>query len=121
MFSFMEIGRGTARTALLAAFMAGSVLAPVPTAAQQLDDGSKARINLANKLGMLSQRVASAACRIDAGIDATEARVELGNAKLEVQVILDGLEEGNMALGIPTAERRSRTIRALRAARDEWQ
>lgn len=121
MFSFMKIGIKGTRAALMTGCLGAAVLACVPAGAQQLDDGSKARINLANKLGMLSQRVAGAACRIDAGVGVDAARAELGDARVAVRVILDGLEDGNMTLGIPSAERRSRTIRALRAARAEWQ
>ncbi|MEM7613939.1 MAG: type IV pili methyl-accepting chemotaxis transducer N-terminal domain-containing protein [Pseudomonadota bacterium] len=94
---------------------------PVFANAQSLDDGSKARVNLSNKLTMLSETISGAACRMSAGIDADAARLQLRDARIEVEAILEGLEFGNRALGIPTPERRSRTLRALRVLDDHWQ
>ena len=108
------------RQALLSALVAFAVCIHGAALAQEIDDGSKARVNLASKLGMLSQKISGAACRITSGIEATDARLALSDARVEVQSILEGLEFGNRVLGVPTPERQSRTIRALRLFGDEW-
>ena len=68
---------GMFRTAALAAACAlvlPVVAAHTPAAAaQELDDGSKSRINKASMLRMLSQRVARASCRIEHDLDAADA------------------------------------------------
>jgi len=90
-------------------------------AGQALDDGSKARVNLSSKLAMLGATVGGAGCRISAGIDAEAAQQVLADAKVEVNSILNGLMNGDRALGIPTAERRSRVIRSIDALSADWQ
>ncbi|MEM9639856.1 MAG: type IV pili methyl-accepting chemotaxis transducer N-terminal domain-containing protein [Pseudomonadota bacterium] len=121
MFGFSKLTFGRTRQILAAAALSITVFSPAIAPAQALDDGSKARVNLSSKLAMLSKTISSAACRMSSGIGTDEARLQLRDARIEVQTILDGLEFGNRALGIPTPEKRSRTLRALRVVADDWQ
>ncbi|HSF95427.1 MAG TPA: type IV pili methyl-accepting chemotaxis transducer N-terminal domain-containing protein [Thermohalobaculum sp.] len=106
----------------IAAFLAFSAIL-IPSAganAQEIDDGAKARVNLSSKLGMLFEELSGSACRLNAGIDAEQARRELRDTSVEIKVILDGLEFGDRALSVPTPEKRSRTLRILHAVGEEW-
>lgn len=109
------------RTVLKAAF-ACTALAAIPTAgiADAAFDGSKARVNLSNKLSMLTQTIASASCRIDAGINPNQAVQDLAIARYDFNAILDGLENGGMALGIPAAERYAVVLKSIQSVRDQW-
>lgn len=109
----------TLKRTVLAATTAAMAL--VSTAALgEIFDGSKARVNLASKLRMLTQQVGSASCRIDAGIDVQNARTELAVAQSQFNTILNGLENGSMALGIPSPERYSVVKRSLSTVKDTW-
>jgi len=104
-----------------AAFLAGMVtLAPAPGLAQAVFDGSKARVNLAGKLRSLTQQVTSASCRLTAQIDMDNAREELRVSLEDFATILGGLENGNLTLGIPSAERSRRALKALKGVKDTW-
>ena len=108
------------RQTVLSAAIGAAFCMPGTASTQEIDDGSKARVNLASKLGMLSQQISGAACRMSGDIDASEARLTLRDARIEVKSILEGLEFGNRVLGVPTPEKQRRTIRALRNIGDEW-
>jgi hypothetical protein len=83
-------------------------------------DGSKARVNLAGKLRALTQEVGSASCRMNAGIGTEVAKAELQNAQSEFNTILKGLENGSMALGIPSAEKHRVVLKSIEKVRDAW-
>lgn len=83
-------------------------------------DGSKARVNLSNKLSMLTQEVASASCRITAGINPENAVQDLDQARSQFNTILDGLEYGSSALGIPSGERHSVVLNSIADLREKW-
>ena len=83
-------------------------------------DGSKARVNLSNKLRMLTQSIGSASCRINAGIGTDQAMQELAAARRDFNTILDGLEWGSAALGIPTAEKYGVVLKSLEEVRTAW-
>ena len=94
---------------------------PDPALAQgDLYDGGKARVNLAAKLRSLSEEVASAACRLDAGIGSEAARADLEKAMTAFQAILAGLRDGDTVLGIPTPETASQNLRSIGAVNDAW-
>lgn len=106
-----------------AAICAGLLVQPSPTTAQtaeQAFDGSKARVNLSNKLRMLSQQVSSASCRVNAGIDVDTASSELSEARNQFNTIMKGLENGSMALGIPSAENHHVVLKSIAAVQDAW-
>lgn len=84
-------------------------------------DGSKARVNLASELRMLSQKIGSAGCRASAGIGADTAIDELAEARSEFNTIIKGLENGSMALGIPSAEKNRVVLKSLKTVREIWE
>ncbi len=83
-------------------------------------DGSKARVNLSNKLRMLSQQITSASCRVNASIDMDNAKEELRLARNEFNTILAGLENGSTALGIPSAETFNVVLKSIEDVRATW-
>ena len=84
-------------------------------------DGSKARVNLSSELRMLSQKIGSAGCRANAGIGTEQAIKELAEARAEFNTIMNGLENGSLALGIPSAEKNRVVLKSLKAVRDVWE
>ncbi len=110
--------------ALAIAFTATTIASIPALSTAQTDsvfDGSKVRVNLSNKLAMLTQEVASASCRIAAGINPERAVGDLEMAQSQFNTILDGLEHGATALGIPSPERYSVVLKSIAAVRQEWQ
>jgi hypothetical protein len=83
-------------------------------------DGSKARVNLASELRMLTQKIGSAGCRVNAGIGVEAAMAELDEARTAFNTIINGLENGSLALGIPSAEKNRVVLKSLKAVRDAW-
>ena len=83
-------------------------------------DGSKARVNLSNKLEMLSQQIGSASCRLSAGIGDQAAATELSKARFEFSTIMNGLESGSAALGIPSPEKSSIVLGSIEEVRNIW-
>lgn len=109
--------KGTLLSTALALVTSVALTGP---AASQVFDGSKARVNLANKLRTLTQQVGSASCRINAGIGVETAQAELAKAQSEFNTILNGLENGSMALGIPSPERYGVVKRSLATVKKTW-
>ncbi|MEO1537779.1 MAG: type IV pili methyl-accepting chemotaxis transducer N-terminal domain-containing protein [Pseudomonadota bacterium] len=83
-------------------------------------DGSKARVTLASELRMLTQKIGSASCRINAGIATDDAMKELDEARSQFNTIMNGLENGSRALGIPSAERNRVVLKSLKSVQDAW-
>jgi len=75
--------------------------------------GGKARVNKSAALRAQTEFLASATCRLDAGIDAQAAMNDLKGARGTFDKVLAGLEHGDPALGIPTAENRRKSLNAL--------
>ncbi len=84
-------------------------------------DGSKARVNLASELRMLTQKIGSAGCRVNAGFGVEAAKAELNEARSAFNTIMNGLENGSFALGIPSAERNRVVLKSLKAVHEAWQ
>lgn len=106
---------------VLAATVAAMALCSTAAMAQSVFDGSKARVNLSNKLQMLTQEISSASCRATAGIGAVEARAQLAAARNDFNNILNGLENGGMQLGIPNAEKFSIVLKDIADVREKWE
>ncbi|MEL6681304.1 MAG: type IV pili methyl-accepting chemotaxis transducer N-terminal domain-containing protein [Pseudomonadota bacterium] len=106
------------------AMIAGGT-APNAANAQFIDrslyDGGKARVNRSASLRTLTEAIASASCRFEAGIDTDAAQADLAAASDEFDAILLGLENGDNALGMPGEETRARTIASIRVTTDLWQ
>lgn len=84
---------------------------------QLLDDsgysGGKARVNKSASLRSLSEQLASASCRLNAGIEADTAHAHLSSSRNQFHKIIAALETGNLAMGIPDEETRSQTLNAI--------
>ncbi len=83
-------------------------------------DGSKARVNLSSELRMLTQKIGSASCRVHAGIGVETAQEELEAARADFNTIMQGLENGSLALGIPSAEKNRVVLKSLAAVQEIW-
>lgn len=107
----------------VAAVCAGLLAQPsvTPAMAEEAFDGSKARVNLSSKLRMITQQVGSASCRLNAGIGSDAAIAELSFARDEFNTIMNGLENGSLALGIPSAERSRVVLTSLQAVQEAWE
>lgn len=113
------------RTALVAiASVAAVGLCTTTAQAQSLDavyyDGGKARVNRSASLRGLSEAVASASCRLNAGYDVETATAELASIHESFGTILNGLTNGDRTLGMPGAEQSQRIINALNTTSDLW-
>lgn len=108
---------------LVAAVCAGLLAQPslTPAMAEETFDGSKARVNLAGKLRVLTQEIGSASCRVNAGIGVETATAELAQARDQFNTIMNGLENGSLALGIPSAERNRVVLNSLQEVRAAWE
>ena len=99
-------------------------LGATSVSAQSLDaanyDGGKARVNRALGLRGLSERLASASCRFGAGIDVATAQVDLQQVHDNFDAILEGLEFGDRALGMPGAEQTPRILHAIIKTHEVW-
>lgn len=107
-------------TAAPAAFVFQATPAAAQSTAQSLYNGGKARVNRSASLRSLTEAVASASCRVNGGIGTEVAETELGSARDDFTSIIDGLANGNPALGMPGAEERARTINALSETSSMW-
>ncbi len=105
----------SATCAALVALTAGS-----SSLAEGSFDGSKARVNLSNKLEMLAQTIGSASCRLNAGIGPDEAVADLMTARSDFNTIMSGLEAGSTALGIPSAEKHAVVLKAIKSVQEAW-
>ncbi|MEM1431893.1 MAG: type IV pili methyl-accepting chemotaxis transducer N-terminal domain-containing protein [Pseudomonadota bacterium] len=92
------------------------------SAAQDFEfDGSKVRVNLSNKLTMLTQQVGAAGCNLNAGINVETARAELESARRDFDTILLALWNGDPALGIPSHEQHSVVVKSLKQVENIWE
>lgn len=119
----MKTEQPTKKTLIFAAVCAGlmATTALSPVHAQDSFDGSKARVNLSSKLRTITQEVGSASCRLNAGIGVETAIEELRTARDEFNTIMNGLENGSLALGIPSAERNHVVLSSLEDVQDAWE
>ena len=119
----MRLSHPLKRTVMMTVLAcAGLLVAPSQTLAQPDGfDGSKARVNLSNKLEMLTQTIASASCRASAGIAADAAVAELEAARIQFNTIIDGLQQGDMALGIPSAESNRVVLASIEKVLSAWE
>ncbi|WP_296432870.1 type IV pili methyl-accepting chemotaxis transducer N-terminal domain-containing protein [Yoonia sp.] len=119
---------GFAKTVCLALAVAATpsvgVFSAQSVSAQSIDrslyTGGKARVNRSANLRSLTEAVASASCRINGGIGVDAAQIELGSSREDFDSIIDGLVNGNAALGMPGAEGSARTLNALSATATLW-
>ncbi|MEM9344935.1 MAG: type IV pili methyl-accepting chemotaxis transducer N-terminal domain-containing protein [Pseudomonadota bacterium] len=78
------------------------------------------RIRLADRLTMLTQRVAAASCALTSDVATQEAYFHLEEAMHEIDIILVALTDGNEALHILGPEHDRRTLHDIEGLRQEW-
>ncbi len=123
---------GTIAAAVVASFIATAAVpsnnapaaqpaASTETTAQFVEDsGASARVDLAGKLRMLSQRVTATACYVRAGVDTASTLPALIGATDEFEAILNALQNGDPERGIFGAEERRRTLVGLQKLHDDY-
>ena len=103
------------KTAVLALVMAGS-----SATANTNQVGANARLAFSDKLSMYGQRIVGSACAFTLTEAPFESRGFLAVAGLEVNRILNALENGDRALGIPTAEQDEHILELIRDMKLQW-
>ncbi len=92
----------------------------VTLANQPADNGASARINLAGKLRMLSQRVVATACYVQTGTMPDVSTGALNATVAEFDIILNALTNGDEALGVFGPEERRKTLVGLEVLSERW-
>ena len=118
-----QTGRGGMRNCLASLAIATLALAPVsPATAQNFstDVGSSERINLAQQLGTLTQRIIASACNVNAGVAVRESAAVLRISASQYERINDALLHGNRGFGILGEENRPRTLQAINGLAEVW-
>lgn len=121
---FPRLTRSFARSSVvcLAAVAAATAVGAQGAWAQDAEstaDSGSARVSLAGKLRLESQRIPALACRMVLGGSAnSEVLAEAGE---RFGAILDALVEGNLALGLRGAETSRRVISQLEDVRAAWE
>lgn len=85
-----------------------------------IESDSADRIRYADRLTMLTQRVAAASCALTSNVAIEESHYHLEEAMHETDIILEALRDGNEALHIIGPEKRRRTLHDLDALAEEW-
>ncbi len=85
-----------------------------------IESDSADRIRYADRLTMLTQRVAAASCALTSGVAVEESYYYLEEAMHETDIILEALSDGNDALHIVGPEKRRRTLHDLEVLAEEW-
>jgi hypothetical protein len=84
-------------------------------------DNAEQRINYSGKLRMLSQRIPSAACYYNNGIEMETTSALLKRAPDEFEKILSALEFGDPDLNIVAPETNGKTLKRIHDLRAEWE
>lgn len=84
------------------------------------EENAEERINFSGKLRMLSQRIPSAVCHLNRGIDIEGATALLVGASTEFEQILSALEFGDADLNIQRPETRRKTLVRIHELRALW-
>jgi hypothetical protein len=88
--------------------------------ASDTDSDGADRIRYADRLTMLTQRVAAASCALTSDVAVEESHHHLEKAMYETDIILDALRDGNEALHIIGPEKRKRTLHDIEELAQEW-
>lgn len=120
-FRILVLKKSLTPAALLLCASMFTAIMPVSAYSAGADtENAQERINLSGKLRMLSQRIPSAACHLNRGIDAANATNILGGATAEFEQILVALELGDPTLNIIAPETRRKTLARIQELRDLW-
>ena len=85
------------------------------------DSDGADRIRMANRLTMLTQRVAAASCSLTSDVAIDESHFHLEEAMHEIDIIIDALKNGNEALHILGPEENAVTLKDIKLLDEEWQ
>jgi len=85
-----------------------------------LESDSADRIRLADRLTMLTQRVAAASCALTSDVAIEESHFHLEEAMHEIDIILDALRYGNEQLHVLGPENSKRIVHDIDILFDEW-
>lgn len=85
-----------------------------------IDSDGGDRVRLAQRLAMLTQKVAASSCALTSDIAVTESHDHLEESMHEVDLIVDALLNGNEVLHIFGPEENRRTAHDIQIFRDEW-
>jgi hypothetical protein len=102
----------------LAAALAAALSFAAPAAAQSTDGA--ARVDIAGKLRMLSQRIPAAMCNVQAGVETELARRVMRESSAEYDRIAAGLAYGDPGLKIFDPERDQAVLRDIAALQAVW-
>ena len=115
-----HFGLSFASTAIFAMAITAGTGANAQGFTDQVYDGGKARVNVSAKTRALSELITGASCRLDTGIGTDIAMADLRKTHDDFNRIIIGLRDGDPALGIPTAERGSRPLKAIAGVLEFW-
>jgi len=87
---------------------------------RDIKSDSADRIRFADRLTMLTQRVAAASCALTSDVATEEAYFHLEEAMHEIDIILVALKDGNEALHILGPEHDRRTLHDIEELEKEW-
>ncbi|PRY91925.1 PilJ/NarX-like methyl-accepting chemotaxis transducer [Hasllibacter halocynthiae] len=110
----------TLGTTILALLLAGGAPALAQSGGVVVDENGRDRINYANRLGMLAERIPAAACADGAGIATEQAGPILAIASRDFDRILAALEDGDGAMNIVAPEEDRRILEDIGALRAIW-
>lgn len=79
------------------------------------------RMRLADRLTMLTQKVAASSCALTSDVAIEESHAHLEEAMHEVDIILSALRDGNEQLHILGPEKSRRTLHDIDVLEEEWQ
>ena len=85
-----------------------------------VEESAQERINFSGKLRMLSQRIPSAVCHLNNGINVEGAHALLVSATAEFDQILRALEFGDVELNIINPETRRKTLARIHELQEKW-
>ena len=85
-----------------------------------IDSDGGDRVRLAQRLTMLTQKVAASSCALTSDVAIEESHFHLEEAMFEVDIIVDALLNGNEALHIFGPEQSRRAAHDIEVFREEW-
>ncbi len=87
---------------------------------RDLESDGADRIKLADRLSMLTQKVAASSCALTSDIAIEESHAHLEEAMHEIDIIIEALRNGNEALHILGPEENARILKDINDLDAEW-
>ena len=108
-------------SAIFVTSMAQAQVAQITLDSAVPEENAQERINYSGKLRMLSQRIPSATCHVQRGIEVEAATALLEDATAEFGQILSALEIGDIDLNIIEPETRRKSLARIHELREKWE